>query len=95
MKSIKGGREPSIIKALASFSIAVIAIVALGLSKTPGSPAYVGVGERGVVLLAVLILIAICFGIYELYSVFSKDEPSEADATDEKEETDPQGTGEE
>ena len=39
MKSIKGGREPSIIKALASFSIAVIAIVALGLSKTPGSPA--------------------------------------------------------
>ena len=90
MKSMKGGRSPSIIKAIALFGIAVLAMVALGQSGTPGSVAYAGVKyERTSLLLVVLILMAVCGGIWFLYRAFAQNRPSETDVTGGNEEPDP------
>ena len=90
MRSMKGGRGPSIIKAVALFGIAVIAMVALGQSGTPSSVAYAGVKyERTSLLLVIFILMAICGGIWFLYRAFAQNRPSETDATGGDEEPDP------
>ena len=90
MKSMKGGRGPSIIRAVALFGIAVLAMVALGQSKTPGSVAYAGVKyERTSLLLVIFILMAVCGGIWFLYHAFVQNRPSETDAAGGDEEPDP------
>ncbi len=90
MKSMKGGRGPSIIKAAALFGIAVLAMVALGQSGTPGSVAYAGVKyERTSLLLVIFILMAVCGGIWFLYRAFAQNRPSETDVTGADEEPDP------
>ena len=90
MKSMKGGRGPSIIKAVALFGVAVIAMVALGQSGTPGSAAYAGVKyERTSLLLVIFILMAVCSGIWFLYRAFVQNRPSEKDAAGGDEEPDP------
>ena len=90
MKSMKGGRGPSIIRAVALFGIAVLAMVALGQSGTPGSVAYAGVKyERTSLLLVIFILMAICGGIWFLYRAFAQNRPSETDAAGGDEEPDP------
>ena len=90
MKSMKGGRSPSIIWAVALFGIAVIAMVALGQSGTPGSVAYAGVKyERTSLLLVIFILMAVCGGIWFLYRAFAQNRPSETDAAGGDEEPDP------
>ena len=90
MKSMKGGRGPSIIRAVALFGIAVLAMVALGQSGTPGSVAYAGVKyERTSLLLVIFILMAVCGGIWFLYRAFAQNRPSETDAAGGDEEPDP------
>lgn len=89
MKSMKGGRGPSVIRAVALFGIAVLAMVALGQSGTPGSVAYAGVKyERTSLLLVIFILMAICGGIWFLYRAFAQNRPSETDVTGGDEEPD-------
>ena len=89
MKSMKGGRGPSIIRAAALFGIAVLAMVALGQSGTPGSVAYAGVKyERTPLLLVIFILMAVCGGIWFLYRAFAQNRPSETDAAGADEEPD-------
>ena len=90
MKNMKGGRRPSIIRAVALFGIAVLAMVALGQSGTPGSVAYAGVKyERTSLLLVIFILMAVCGGIWFLYRAFAQNRPSETDAAGGDEEPDP------
>ncbi len=90
MKSMKGGRGPSIIRAVALFGIAALAMVALGQSGTPGSVAYAGVKyERTSLLLVIFILMAVCGGIWFLYRAFAQNRPSETDVTGADEEPDP------
>ena len=90
MKSMKGGRGPSIVRAAALFGVAVIAMVVLGQSKMPGSVAYAGVKyERTSLLLVIFILMAVCGGIWFLYRAFAQNRPSETDAAGGDEEPDP------
>lgn len=93
MKSIKGGREPSIVGAIAAFGMALIGIVftvtAVSSINNSGFPENGGAATLFTVFGIVFVLIAVCSGIYELHNATARNRPSILDITDGNEEPDP------
>ena len=93
MKSIKGGREPSIIGAIAAFGIALVGIVfttsAVSSINNSGFADNSGMVSLITVFGIVFVGISVCIGIHELHNATAKNRPSIIDITDGYEEPDP------
>ena len=93
MKSIKGGREPSIVGAIAAFGMALIGIVftvtVVSSINNSGFSGNGGAATLFTVFGIVFVLIAVCSGIYELHNATARNRPSILDITDGNEEPDP------
>ena len=93
MKSIKGGREPSMIGAVAAFGVALIGIVftatAVSSINSSGFGDNSGMSTLFTVFGIVFVIIALCIGFHELHNATAKNRPSIIDITDGDEEPDP------
>ncbi len=93
MKSIKGGRESSIVVAIAAFGMALIGIVMTisGVSSINNSffPDNSGMSSAIIVFGIVFVTIAVALGIHHLHNATAKNRPSILDITDGNEEPDP------
>ena len=93
MKSIKGGREPSIVGAIAAFGMALFGIVFTITAVSSISSSSFGheTGSSAVFLIfgIVFVVIAVSIGIQNLRNATARNRPSILDITDGDEEPDP------
>ena len=93
MKSIKGGREPSIVGAIAAFGVALVGIVftttAVSMINRSSFGNDSGAATLFTVFGVVFVLIAVSIGIHELHNATAENRPSIIDITDGDEEPDP------
>ena len=96
MKSIKGGREPSMLGAVVSFGVAFVGLVftivvvsMINSSGIPDHPARTGAATIFTVFGIVFVGVAVISGLYQLHNATAKNRPSIIDITDGDEEPDP------
>ena len=93
MKSIKGGREPSIVGAIAGFGVALAGIVFTIFSVSSINSSSFGDNSGAAILFAVFgivfVIIALSGAIHSLHNATAKNRPSILDITDGDEEPDP------
>ena len=93
MKSIKGGRAPSLLSAVVAFAFALFGIVFITYMVSMMSHSGFG-GDSGAIVIVIafgIVWVAATAGsgIYELYNFKAKNRPSMIDITDGDEEPDP------
>ena len=94
MKSIKGGRAPSLMGAVVAFAFALFGIVftVVAISTMNNSPFRSETSAPRIIIAAfgiVWVVVTAGSGIYELYNYKAKNRPSIVDITDGNEEPDP------